>query len=352
MRAFGIKKRHGKTAKQFNRIIKIYIAMIKNEIKEVGVIGLGLMGSSIVAAMLMNGYKVTAVAPLESDMEQAPARILHALHESFRQGIHTSDMEQLQSNVLYTRDYADLRNCFLILECVIENVDIKRTVYSLIESFVADETIITTNTSAIPITILQETLLHPKRFLGMHWAEPAFTTPFLEIICGPKTDILIAETLYKIASTWGKEPTLLRKDIRGFITNRLMYAMYREGFNMVENGYASIEDIDRACRNDAGHWMTFCGMFRYMDLTGLQAYYHVMKDLFPTLSNQTETPQLIETIAKEGANGITNGKGFYRYTKEEAAEWEKAFEEFAYDINLLALKYPVNLVEQRLKQKK
>ena len=130
-----------------------------------------------------------------------------------------------------------------------------------------------------------------------------------------------------------------------------MYAMYREGFNLVENGYASIEDIDRACRNDAGHWMTFCGMFRYMDLTGLQAYYHVMKDLFPTLSNNTETPRMIEAIAKQGGNGITNGNGSYRYTKEEAEEWKKAFEEFSYDINLLSRKYPIKLVEQRLKEK-
>ena len=325
--------------------------MINNEIKEVGVIGLGLMGSSIVAAMLMSGYKVIAVAPLESDREQGPSRILYTLNESFKQGIHQHDVAQLQSNVLYTRDYADLQNCFLIMECVIENVDIKRNVYTLIESVVSPETIITTNTSAIPITILQETVSKPERFLGMHWAEPAFTTPFLEIICGDKTDILIAETLYKIASTWGKEPTLLRKDIRGFIANRLMYALFREGFNLVENGYASIEDVDRACKNDAGHWMTFCGMFRYMDLTGLQAYYHVMKDLFPTLSNKTETPRLVEAIAKKGGNGITNQNGFYKYTKEEAEEWEKAFEEFAYKINSLALKYPINLVEQRLKQK-
>jgi 3-hydroxybutyryl-CoA dehydrogenase len=185
----------------------------------------------------------------------------------------------------------------------------------------------------------------------MHWAEPAFTTPFLEIICGPKTDIAIAETLYKTASDWGKEPTLLRKDIRGFITNRLMYALFREGFNLVENGYANIEDVDRACRNDAGHWITFCGMFRYMDLTGLQAYHHVMKDLLPTLSNQSETPRLIDGIAKQGGNGITNGKGFYQYTKHEASEWEKAFEEFSYDINQLSLKYPIDLVEKRLKKK-
>ena len=326
--------------------------MIKRQSNEVGVTGLGLMGCSIAAALLIHGYKVIAVAPQESDMTLAPQRIRHALRESFKQGIHKHDVIKLEANLRFTNDYADLRNCFLVSECVIENVDIKKNIYALIEASVSVEAIITSNTSAIPITILQETLSHPGRFLGMHWAEPAFTTPFLEIICGPKTDILIAEALYKIASGWGKEPTLLRKDIRGFITNRLMYAMYREGFNLVENGYASVEDVDRACRNDAGHWMTFCGLFRYMDLTGLQAYYCVMKDLFPTLSNQTETPKLIETIAKEGGNGITNGNGFYKYSKEEAEEWEKAFEEFSYDINLLSLKYPIDLVEQRLKNKK
>lgn len=325
--------------------------MINKQSNEVGVIGLGLMGSSIVAALLMSGYKVIAVAPLESDLVPAPGRILHALTESLKQGIHKHNVAALQSNILFTADYRDLRNCFLISECVIENVDIKRSVYALVESAVSEKAIITTNTSAIPITLLQEKLLHPERFLGMHWAEPAFTTPFLEIICGPKTDIDIAENLYKITSSWGKEPTLVRKDIRGFITNRLMYAMFREGFNLVENGYASVDDIDRACRNDAGHWMTFCGMFRYMDLTGLQAYYHVMKDLFPTLSNQTQTPALIEAIAKEAGNGITNGNGFYKYTREEAAEWEKAFEEFSYDINQISKKYPINLVEQRLKKK-
>lgn len=318
---------------------------------EVGVVGLGLMGSSIVAAFLMNGYKVIALAPLPSDLQRAPDRVRYALSESFKQGIHHRNVTVLEANVLYTSDYKDLHNCFLISECVVENIEVKNKVYSLIESAVSEKTIITTNTSAIPITLLQKNVLHPNRFMGMHWAEPAFTTPFLEITCGPQTDIQLAETLYEVASSWGKEPTLLRKDIRGFITNRLMYAMYREGFNLVENGYASIEDVDRACRNDAGHWMTFCGLFRYMDITGLQAYHHVIKDLFPTLSNQKETPELIELIVKKGGNGISNGYGFYHYTKEEAAEWEKAFEEFSYDINMLSRKYPIDLIQQRLNKK-
>lgn len=324
---------------------------MENEIKEVGVIGLGLMGSSIVAAMMMYGHKVIALGPLDADIEHGPDRIMHALSESRKQGLHHYDVAELESRIVYTRNYADLSNCFLILECVTEKTEIKRVVYEQIEAVVSKCAIVTTNTSAIPITILQETLLHPERFIGMHWAEPAFTTPFLEIICGPKTDMTIAESLYATASGWGKEPTLLRKDIRGFITNRLMYAMYREGFFLVENGYASVEDIDRACRNDAGYWMTFCGLFRYMDLTGLQAYYHVIKDLFPTLSNDTHMPKLIEDIAKQGGNGVTNGNGFYQYTPEEAKEWEKVFEEFNYDINNLARKYPADIVHKRLNEK-
>ena len=105
----------------------------------------------------------------------------------------------------------------------------------------------------------------------MHWAEPAYASRFLEIICGEKSPVETGEQLHSIAKEWGKEPTLVRKDIRGFITNRIMYAMYREAMHLVENGYATIEDVDRACKNDGGHWMTFCGLFRYMDLTGLKA---------------------------------------------------------------------------------
>lgn len=324
---------------------------MKHELKEVGVIGLGLMGSSIVSAMILYGYKVIAVAPMKQDEVAGPGRVLHALQEAYNKGIHQHDVAALHTNVVYTTDYHDLKNCFLISENVIENLEVKKNIFAIIESIVSPNTIVTTNTSALPITLLQEPLVHPARFFGLHWAEPAFTNAFLEIICGPKSDIALAESLYELASTWGKEPTLVRKDIRGFITNRLMYAMYREGFNLVENGYATMEDIDRTTRNDAGRWMSFCGMFRYMDLTGLQAYYHVMKDLFPTLTNKTETPEFVEKIAKAGGNGITNGHGFYQYTPEEAEAWGKAFEEFAYDINALVKKYPLDLVETQLKNK-
>src|SRR5690606_22908261 len=145
--------------------------------------------------------------------------------------------------------------CKLVIECTLEDIEIKKLVYKKIENEVSEDTIITSNTSAIPISILQKQTRIPSRFLGLHWAEPSHTTRFLEIICGDDSDQSLAEWLYELSHFWGKEPTLVRKDIRGFITNRLMYAMYREAFHLVENGFASVEDVDRACRNNAGYWM-------------------------------------------------------------------------------------------------
>ncbi len=323
----------------------------KNKFTEIGLVGLGLMGCSIISALLISGNKVVAIAPIPSDMENAYTKISHYLQEAFDNQFSNYSPEENLERLVISENYNELKNCKLVLECVTENLEIKKQVFHKIESQISDDALLTTNTSAIPITVLKDCVKHPQRFMGMHWAEPAFTSRFLEIVCSEATDIKLAEYLYELASTWGKEPTLVRKDIRGFITNRIMYAMYREAFYLVENGYATIDDVDRSCRNDAGHWIPFCGLFRYMDITGLQAYYHVMGDLFPTLNNQSHTPKLIEKIAKEGGNGISNGNGFYKYTPEEAEEWEKAYEEFSFDISRITSKYPSNLVEKRILDK-
>ena len=312
------------------------------------VVGLGIMGCSITACLLMAGHPVVAIAPIPSDMITARPRILEHLKKSLQEGITTKKPEDLLARLIITEDYGKLKECKLVIECTLEDLDIKRNVYSKIESHVGDNAIITSNTSAIPISILQKDTKVPSRFLGLHWAEPSHTTRFLEIICGDDSDIKHAEWLYELSSFWGKEPTLVRKDIRGFITNRLMYAMYREAFNLVENGYASVEDVDRACRNNAGYWMTLVGLFRWMDLTGIAAYHNVMKDLFPTLTNKTEVPKLIDDIVKAGGTGVANAHGFYEYTPEEAKLWKETFEDFSYEIRRLALKYPADVVKKKL----
>lgn len=325
---------------------------IKPDELTVSVVGLGLMGCSITACLLMAGHTVIAIAPIPSDMTTAKPRISEHLQRSFEEGITTTTQEELLSKLTITEDYGKLGPCQLVIECTLEDEDIKKDVYGKIEAVVAEHTLITSNTSAIPISLLQKDTRVPTRFFGLHWAEPSHTTRFLEIICGDQSDIKQAEWLYALSYFWGKEPTLVRKDIRGFITNRLMYAMYREAFYLVENGYATVEDVDRACRNNAGYWMTLVGLFRWMDLTGVPAYHNVMKDLFPTLTNSTEVPKLIDDIVKSGGRGVANAHGFHEYTQEEARLWKETFEEFSYEIRKLALKYPADVVKRKMAAKK
>jgi 3-hydroxybutyryl-CoA dehydrogenase len=137
-----------------------------------------------------------------------------------------------------------------------------------LETVLSPTAIIGSNTSAIPVTVLQSGLQYPERVLGIHWAEPAHITRFMEVICGKDSQLEYAYKMVELAESWGKEPSLLKKDIRGFITNRIMYAMLREAFYLVENGYATMEDVDRSLRNDLGYWITFAGPFRFMDSDG------------------------------------------------------------------------------------
>lgn len=317
----------------------------------VAIVGLGLMGSSIVTCMLIAGHPVVALAPLSSDLLYAKKRITDDLEKSRMNGIVGNSPEFYLRNLLITENYEDLYACKLVIECTLEDIAIKQSVYGKVESVIASDAILTSNTSAIPISTLQKLTKNPERFFGLHWAIPAHTTRFLEIICGDDSAIAYGEYLYELSSHWAKEPILVRKDIAGFITNRLMYAMYREAISLVEGGYATVEDIDRSCRNNAGYFMTMVGIFRWMDLTGVPAYYAVMKDLLPTLNNSEEVPKLISEIVQAGGKGIANGKGFYDYAAGEAKLWEETYAQFSYEIRELALKYPADIVKQKLKEK-
>src|SRR5690606_35200374 len=224
-----------------------------------------------------------------------------------------------------SEDYSVLHDCNLVVECIIEDIEIKKAVFKKILAAVGKDTVLASNTSAIPISILQTFIAYPERFIGIHWAEPAFATRFLEIICGEKTAPGTAEWVFELAYQWGKEPTLLRKDIRGFITNRLMYSVYREALTLVENGQATIEDADKAFRYDAGSWMTLMGIFRRMDFMGLENQLETFNTIFPTLSNTEKVPEIMQKMVDIQARGTHNAKGLYPYTEEESIKWDKAF---------------------------
>jgi 3-hydroxybutyryl-CoA dehydrogenase len=182
---------------------------------------------------------------------------------------------------------------------------------------------------------LQTQREHPPRFIGMHWAEPCHLTRFLEVVRGEQTDDATVDATMSLGRLAGKEPSLVRKDVEGFIVNRIGYAMYREAFWLLENGVADVETIDTAFRNAMSVWANIAGPFRWMDLTGIPAYAAVMKRLWPKLSCATEVPALMRELIESGAKGISNGHGFYDYTPEQAKQWEARLSENVWKVRAL-----------------
>lgn len=298
------------------------------------------MGSSIIVALLLAGHRVMGVAPVPQDMEGALDRIIKQLQNADSGGLLRFPVSQYLDSLTLSTDYSILKDCRLVQECVIEVKSIKAEVYAKIAAVTDAQTVISSNTSAIPISILQELMPHPERFLGIHWAEPAYLTRFMEITKGIHTSDAHANWAFELAHHWGKEPTFLQKDIRGFVTNRLMYAVYREAFYLMEKGEASIEELDKAFRYDAGSWMTFMGVMKRMDQLGLADFGVSLRRIFPSLSNREDIPPLMRKLVREQAKGTQNGRGLYSYTKEEAAEWDRSFAEFNKEIFQLAAGYP------------
>jgi 3-hydroxybutyryl-CoA dehydrogenase len=239
-------------------------------------------------------------------------------------------------------DYAALADCEIVTESVVENAGIKRQVIAKIENVVDDNTLIASNTSALPITELQQNAQHPERVLGMHWALPAPQSKLLEVICGKQTAPQSAQRAIEWAKRWDKETALVRKDVPGFVGNRIMYAMIREACHLVESGVATPADVDAVLKHDIGAWIGFSGLFQYMDLTGGKLYATVMESLLPHLCNSRELPGVMKKLQEENAGGTANGHGFYDYTPEEAKALDAKFLEYSVEAGKLTQKYFCN----------
>jgi 3-hydroxybutyryl-CoA dehydrogenase len=303
----------------------------------VGIVGLGFLGRGIAASLLSVGLRVIAVEKQLQALVEARRYIETALSEIVSHGgMSAQDAAMWTERYSASGSLADLKGCSFVIESVTEDLAVKRSLFDELESIVAADVPIASNTSALPITLLQEGRKHPSRFLGMHWAEPAYATRFLEIIRGDHTSDTAINAAIELGRVAGKEPCIVQQDIPGFIANRLGYAMYREAANLLELGVADVETIDRAFCNAFGPWASLCGPFRWIDITGgPELYAKAMTGVLPTLSAGPEVPSSFLEKRERGERGAINGRGFYTYQDGDAERWQKLQHEHAWEIRRL-----------------
>jgi 3-hydroxybutyryl-CoA dehydrogenase len=293
----------------------------------IAIVGLGLLGRGVAASFLAHGFKVVAVDRSEAQHTAARQHVGMMIDELISFGGCAAELrEEWPARYTTTTSFDLLQNCSFVVESVTEDIIIKEEVFNSIESVVGESVVIASNTSAIPISQLQQGRKHPQRFVGMHWAGPAHSTRFMELIRGDQTSEETLQATAAIARQLGKEPCLCQKDVPGFIVNRVGYAMYREAMHMLESGVADAETIDLAVRNAMGLWAAICGPLRWIDVSGgPEAYFKAMNQVFPTLSKADAPPAMMAELVAKGARGIANGRGFYNYTPEEAKHWEELY---------------------------
>jgi 3-hydroxybutyryl-CoA dehydrogenase len=302
-------------------------------IHKIGLAGLGLMGQGISACLVAHGYEVIAYSRTRTREGEALMHIEHGLKKLIDRGIISEfENRDWKERFRYVGDLKELGESDFVIETVGEDLDLKRHVYGTLESVIGPDVVIGTNTSGMPVSLLQESLSNKQRFIGMHWGEPAEVSQYLEIAPGKETNQHTVDLTRMVGSSCSKVPTVLNFEVPGLISNRLMYAMMREAIHLLESGVADIETIDRSFRNDIGWWATIFGPFRWMDLTGLKTYAKVMEGLFPDLSNKAELPGLMREKAESGSL-------FYNYDKTSLEEWEEVWKDFTLDIREISLKY-------------
>lgn len=297
---------------------------MKKTIKKVVVAGGGLMGAGISLMFPEYGIETVLYSVAEKDFDKAGKVIdksLAALAENGRLTRQIAD--EIKEKIQFTVDKKCFENADLVIEAIPEIMDLKKNFYEEVSELVPEDTILTSNTSAISVNQLSKFVKFPERFCGTHFLNPPHIIPLVEITKGDKTDQTVCETLYTLFKDMGKEPVLLKKDVKGFLSNRLQFALLREATYLVEQGVADPEDIDRTIKYGNGLRYTCSGPFKIADLGGLSVFNSVAKYLYSDLSDEKSENHLLDELVEEGNNGISTGKGFYEYQESDLVNEEK-----------------------------
>jgi 3-hydroxybutyryl-CoA dehydrogenase len=290
--------------------------MTVNDIKKICVVGGGNMGHQISLLCAIHGYKTTCTDVVPEVLKKAEKFADTYLPGRVEKGKMTKEVaEQARKNISFTPDLKEAtKDADYVIEAVLEILDVKRKLFAQLDQVAPPQAILATNSSYIVSSLIADATKRPSKVVNMHFFNPALVMKLVEVVKGPHVSDETVKVTMDLSAKLEKIPVLLKKEVDGFLLNRIFRVIRREALWLLEMGVASIEDIDKACVYGAGHPM---GPFRLNDLTGIDLNYTMSMEKFRKTGDFADlpTPSVVERYMK-GHYGEKTGKGWYDYTKK------------------------------------
>ncbi len=287
-------------------------------VKNITVVGAGQMGHQIAMLCALGGFETTLHDMQEKALDQAQEKLRGIMDKWAAKGkLPSEQIEAAFSRLRCTSDFGEaVKSADFIIEAVVEKLEVKREVFSMLEEMAPPHAIFATNSSTIVNSLLADAADRPEKTVNMHFFFPPLVMDCVEVVMSSRTSEETAETAMEVCNAINRTAVLLKKEISGFVANRILGALQREAVQLYEQGIADYKDIDIICRKALNHPI---GPFELMDLSGIDVGYYVMEQRYAETGDPLDKPAAcIEAKVKEGHLGRKTGKGWYEYGKEGA----------------------------------
>jgi 3-hydroxybutyryl-CoA dehydrogenase/5-formyl-3-hydroxy-2-methylpyridine 4-carboxylate dehydrogenase len=288
-----------------------------SEIGGAAVIGTGTMGPGMGAVLERAGIQVALYDVSEEALEKARAGVELARGVLERLGTGQNEAGDIRFE---TDLAASLEGADFVLEAIPEKLELKQDVFAEIEQHVADDAVLSSNTSGIPITKIAAKLDHPERVIGMHWSNPPHLIPMIEVIPGERTNEGTIAAAQGLIERIGYRASQLNKEVPGFVENRVLYAIMRECLALVDEGVIDAEELDLNVKWGIGYKLAVIPPMQLLDVAGLDIYESVANYLNSDLSTESGVSETITKLTQQGKLGIKAGGGLFEYSQDELAE--------------------------------
>lgn len=299
--------------------------MTSANINFVAVVGAGLMGHGIGQSFAQAGYDVILYDLVENNLRQATESILRNLRELSDLGLFSErQISATMNKIKTTTNLTAVADAYLVIEAVFEDLKLKQSVFKQLSDICSERSILASNTSSIMPSILATVTNCPDRVVVAHYFYPPHLLPLVEIVRSKFTSDETVEAVFNLIKATGKKPIIAQKEAPGFIANRLQVALFREAFHIVEQGYASAQDVDSAVINSFGRRLALAGPFETLEMQdGWDVVQQILQYMLHDLNSSTKPSQLIAKKVERHELGAKTGKGFYEWTNESTEAWRE-----------------------------